>query len=206
MGFLVSIIGNSGVGKTTLAEKLAEQSGFFAGKEELPNRPFQSAFARDLHRYALANQVDFLLYRAEQERQIRSMEGIGVQDGGMDLDIHLFTHLFHHKGYLSDGEYSLCHRLYDQLRQALPGPDLFIYLESPIEVITQRFGVRNRRQEITRGEDLEQLQGFLQQWLDELAPDRVMTIDAAVDIDLSSANIDRLAQSIIELLGSQDQG
>jgi deoxyadenosine/deoxycytidine kinase len=200
MGHLVSIIGNSGVGKTTLAEKLSEQPGFFAGKEELEDRPFQTAFAQDLHRYALANQLDFLLYRIEQERHIRSLDGIGVQDGGLDLDHHLFTRLFHHKGYLSDEEYTLCRRLYDQLRSAYKAPDIFVYLDAPIEVAAKRFEARNRSQEIACCEDLDLLQGYLDDWLDGLNPDRILAVNATHKSYLNPVDVNRLRNTIIDLL------
>jgi deoxyadenosine/deoxycytidine kinase len=203
MGFLVSIIGNSGVGKTTLVENLASQADFFTVKEDLDVRPFQTAFARDLNRFALANQIDFLLFRAEQEGHLRSIAGIGVQDGGLDLDYHLFTRLFHHKGYLSDEEFELCGRLYTQVRSALPGPDLYVCLEAPIEVVSQRYKARNRSQEIARNEDLEKLQSFLEEWLADIEPDRVLKIDTADERYLGSQGVDRLSQAISDLLHAQ---
>lgn len=196
MGYLVSIIGNSGVGKTTLAERLAEQEGFFTAKEELDQRPFQAAYARDLKRYALANQIDFLLFRAEQERQIRFREGIGVQDGGMDQDFQCFTRLFHQAGYLTDDEFALCQRLYSQLRNCLAGPELFIYLEAPIEVISSRYKARERQTEIARKQDLETLQSLLDNWLEEIEPSRVITINASADDYLNPADTHRLSQNI----------
>jgi deoxyadenosine/deoxycytidine kinase len=205
MGYLVSIVGNSGVGKTTLAERLAEQDGFFAAKEQLDQRPFQSAFAQDLERYALANQVDFLLYRAQQERQIRSKEGIGIQDGGLDLDYHLFTRLFHHMAYLKDKEFALCQRLYNAQRSSLPEPDLYVYLEAPLEVVAERYAARDRSMEIATLRDLQALHSYLVQWLGTLEPSKILTIDAG---DKTFAEPDQLrvmAQSIRELLAGKDE-
>lgn len=82
MGKLIAVVGNSGVGKTTLTRGLVKMTALQAGVEELAERPFQQLFAKELNRFALANQLDFLLYRAEQEMVIRKMAaGIGIQDG-----------------------------------------------------------------------------------------------------------------------------
>lgn len=200
MGYLVSIIGNSGVGKTTLAERLAERAGFFAAKEDLRQRPFQAAFARDLQRFALANQIDFLLYRAEQERQIRSLEGIGIQDGGLDLDFRVFTRLFHQAGYLSEQELDVCRRLYQHLRQAQAPPDLMVYLKCPLEIISARYQIRGRAREIAQLGDLCSIQELLDEWLQEMEPEKVITIDAGDDKIISPDEVGRIAHQINDKL------
>src|SRR5512146_2425987 len=86
MGKLVTIVGSSGSGKTTLARVICRSKGFAPFLEDLKIRPFQASFMGELKTYALPNQVDFLLYRAEQELFIRQNDVIGIQDGGLDLD------------------------------------------------------------------------------------------------------------------------
>ena len=68
MGKIIVVIGNSGVGKTTLCAALSAAGPFAVGLEQHAERPFQALMAADPPRYALANQVDYLLRRAEQER------------------------------------------------------------------------------------------------------------------------------------------
>ena len=200
MGQLVSIIGNSGVGKTTLVELLAERPGFLAAKEDLQQRPFQALFARDLKSYALANQIDFLLYKAEQERWLRKQAGIGLQDGGLDQDYHIFTHLFFKAGYLDELEIELCGRLYHQLRQDQQPPDMYIYLECPVEVIAARYQARNREREITQLDDLHSVQSLLEKWLNEVEPHKLMMVNAGDDNYNSPEAVDKIAQQISEML------
>ncbi|KPL86058.1 deoxynucleoside kinase [Herpetosiphon geysericola] len=164
MGKLITIVGNAGIGKTTLTKLLCSDQRFFAALESHAERPFQQLFAQNLQRYALANQFDYLLLRAEQERAIRAQPGIGVQDGGLDEDFWVFSKHFQQQGYLTDAEFALCERLYDELRAGLGQPDLIISLEAPLEVIIQRYQQRNRPLEIAQRADLAKLGSLLADW------------------------------------------
>src|SRR4029434_6985386 len=127
--------------------------------------PFQQLFAGDLARYALANQIDYLLLRAEQERAARTGDAITLHDGGLDLDFHGFAKLFWHKGYLTDAEYALCERLYTALRAYLPPPDFVVFLMIPVSQAARRYRTRNRTLEITRLEDLALLSDLIDAWV-----------------------------------------
>ena len=70
MNKLISIVGASGVGKTALVTALSKTGEFITAYEQHAGRPFQALFKQD-RRYALHNQVDYFLLRAEQERELR---------------------------------------------------------------------------------------------------------------------------------------
>ena len=154
MGKIVIVVGNSGVGKTTLTRLLCEQGGYEAGLEQIGERPFQNQFARDLQRFALANQFDFLLFRSEQELLIRTGDNDGILDGGLEQDFAIFTRHFFNNGYLTEPEFRLCERLVGRLRQVLPPPELVIHLNAPLETIAERYAKRGRPLEIARQSDL----------------------------------------------------
>ena len=99
MSKLISIVGASGVGKTALVQVLAQNKNFNTAYEQHTERPFQALFKQD-KKYALANQVDYFLLRAEQEKDLRAAPQIGLIDGGLDLDFHGFTRLFLHRSLL----------------------------------------------------------------------------------------------------------
>ncbi len=181
MGRLITVVGNTGVGKTTLVSRLCQLAPFVTGLEQHEERPFQKLFSLDTQRYSLPNQVDYLLYRAEQELSIRASPADGLQDGGLDQDFYVFTRHFYQRGYLSEAEYGLCQRLYLLLRKLLTSPDLIIRLVAPINVIAKRFTGRGRKLEIARLADLEAMEVLLDDWLGQEKSIPVITVDASLE-------------------------
>jgi deoxyadenosine/deoxycytidine kinase len=199
VGKLITIVGNSGAGKTTLAHLLGTREGFSTGLEVLGERPYQELFKHD-SRHALANQVDFCLWRAEQERTIRSGKRAGILDGGLELDYFVFTHLFRLKGYLTNPEFDLLSRLFASLRTFLPSPDLIVYLHAPIDVIIDRFKSRNRSLEIASLEDLPLIQGLLDKWLSATDTTNVLRVDARNNFSLDKDALTVLSKNIWDRL------
>lgn len=200
MAKLISVIGNTGAGKTTLARLLCERAGFAAGLESHAERPFQALFKQN-PRYALANQVDYLLLRAEQEQSIRRGTRTGVLDGGLEMDFHVFSRLFFQKGWLQAEEFALLERLYAALRAGLPPPDLFIYLQVRPEVAAERFRRRGRPLEIAALEDIRLADALLEEWAARLDPRQVIRFDASEDDPNYSASLPALLEQIFQKVG-----
>jgi deoxyadenosine/deoxycytidine kinase len=175
MAKLISFIGASGAGKTSLVRALQTRGDFALGLESHAERPFQALFKQD-PRHALANQVDFLLYRAEQERLLRLDPRPALVDGGLNLDFHGFTRLFHARGWLTDPEFDLVRRLYTLTRQLLPPPDLIVHLTASDEAIRARLATRDRIN-IASAADASLLASFLDEWLDTVPQERILRLD-----------------------------
>jgi deoxyadenosine/deoxycytidine kinase len=206
VGKIIVVVGNSGVGKTTLCRALCGLRPFALGLEQHAERPFQTLMAAEPSRYALANQVDYLLLRAEQERVLRQTPRVGLIDGGLDLDFYGFTRLFHHRGYLGAAEFALCARLYRELRALLGPPDLILYLTAPLPVVEARHAGRGRALEIAQRADLALMEQFVGEWVAAVTDAPVVAIDATDDDYCGPDRLAALLPRLDGLLETRDSG
>jgi len=133
-GYIV-VEGPIGVGKTSLAKRLAETLHGTAVLENAEVNPFLERFYHSPRQGALPTQLHFLFQRARQLEELRQADlfrPLRVADFCMDKD-RLFAQLT-----LDDEEL----RLYDQVRAHmnldLPPPDLVVYLQAPVETLLAR--------------------------------------------------------------------
>jgi deoxyadenosine/deoxycytidine kinase len=99
-------------------------------------------------------------------------------DGGLDLDFHGFSRLFHRRGLLTGAELDLCRRVYNSLRERLPPPELFVRLCAQEGTVASRLATRDRIN-IARAEDTALFNTLLDQWLATLPPHQVLEIDVS---------------------------
>lgn len=146
----VVVEGPIGVGKTSLARKLAERFGADLVLENPAENPFLERFYRDGPRYALPTQLFFLFQRANQLRDLSQrdlFDGAVAGDFLIDKD-SLFAGLT-----LADDELALYRQIYESLRPQAPVPDLVIYLQAPTEVLLERIRRRGVPMETGLSED-----------------------------------------------------
>ena len=177
MNKLISVVGTSGVGKTALVQALARTGKFSVAYEQHAERPFQNLFKQD-RGYALANQIDYLLLRAEQEATLRASSKVGLMDGGLDLDFHGFTRLFQRRRLLTDSEYDLCRRVYSFVRASFPPPDLIVRLNVDEHTVVHRLSTRERVN-IASAEDTALFNSFLDEWVAGLPSDQILELDVS---------------------------
>lgn len=177
MSKLVTVVGASGVGKTALVCALAKAYEFETAFEQHVERPFQVLFQQDA-RYALANQLDYFLVCAEEEKRLRASPRIGLMDSGLDLDFHGFTRIFHRRGLLTDPEFELCQRAYHLLRELLPPPELIVRLHADAGTVANRLSARDRIN-IASAEDTAWFDLFLDQWLASVPSAHVLELDVS---------------------------
>ncbi len=137
-GFIV-VEGPIGVGKTSLARRLAETFGSELLLEGAAENPFLERFYRNPRAAAMQTQLFFLLQRAQQMQELRQgdmFEPVRVADFLMDKD-RIFAKLT-----LDAEEYKLYEQVYSHLTIDVPTPDLVIYLQAPVDVLMKRINKR----------------------------------------------------------------
>jgi len=135
----VTVEGPIGVGKTTLARRLAEHFGYPVLLEPSTDNPFLDRFYRQGRRHALPTQLYFLLNRTRQIADLPRDDLVGpslVADFLLDKD-DLFARMT-----LDDQEYALYRQIYDNLDIHPPSPDLVVYLQAPVNVLLARIRQR----------------------------------------------------------------
>ena len=135
----VVIEGPIGAGKTSLARRLAGQSGAHLLLEQPDENPFLARFYRDSARYALPTQMFFLFQRVQQLGELKQLDMFQsaiVSDFLLEKD-RLFARLT-----LADDELRLYEQMHDQLKPSTADPDLVIYLQAPAETLVERVGRR----------------------------------------------------------------
>lgn len=152
----VVVEGPIGVGKTSLARRLAKSFGSELILEQADENPFLERFYRNPRSAALQTQLHFLFQRTRQLEDMRQhdlFDTVRVADYLIDKD-RLFAKLT-----LDEEEFALYDQIYERLATDMPTPDLVIYLQAPSDVLLERIARRGIRyeQQIER-EYLEKLQ------------------------------------------------
>ena len=138
----IAIEGPIGVGKTSLAQRLATRLDATAVLEEKEN-PFLGDFYASRPGAALQTQLFYLLNRHRQQLAMRQgdlFSQAAVANYLFDRD-KIFAYL-----NLDDNELFIYQRLYELLARDVPSPDLVIYLQAPTDVLVRRQKERHRRE------------------------------------------------------------
>ncbi|PMS25829.1 deoxynucleoside kinase [Trinickia soli] len=141
----IAIEGPIGVGKTSLAQRLAERWPMRTLLERPEANPFLARFYGDMPRYALATELQFALQRAEEGRQTADWlaQGVAVITDFIARKNAIFARLT-----LPDDEWRLYRALTEHIdTAAAPVPDLVIHLQASAPTLFARIEKRARAEE-----------------------------------------------------------
>lgn len=142
-GFVV-VEGPIGVGKTTLAKRLAKSLGSNMLLEAAEENPFLEKFYENPRNAALPTQLYFLMQRTRQLKQLKQddmFNPVRVADFLIQKD-RLFAEVT-----LDSDELDLYEQVYSNLTLDIRRPDLVVYLQAPVEVLLARINRRGIKHE-----------------------------------------------------------
>lgn len=168
----VTIEGNIGAGKTTLASKLAEHYRAKLVLEEFADNPFLPKFYKKPEQYAFPLELFFMAERYKQLQDLILQKSMFHQ---LTISDYLFTKsLLFAKVTLSEDEFKLYQRLFEIVQQNLIHPEILIYLHAPVQKLQQN--IRKRQRSYEQGIPDEYLQSIQDTYLQFLKQFPVPTL------------------------------
>jgi deoxyguanosine kinase len=135
----IVIEGPIGVGKSSLARRLALHLNAETVLEQPEDYPFLERFYDDTPGYAFQTQLCFLFQRM---RQVRGLAQPGMFTHTVVSDFMFAKDALFARMNLSDEEYHLYAQMYAQLAPQVPQPDLVVWLQAGPETLLERIRQR----------------------------------------------------------------
>lgn len=143
--YYVAIEGPIGVGKTSLANLLAEKLGARKVLEDFEDNPFLADFYEEPERFAFQTQLFFLLQRYQQQQELRQVDifhNLLITDY-MFIKDRLFASL-----NLNEKEMNLYDTIANLLEKNVINPDMVIYLQADTDTLVKNINKRQRTFEV----------------------------------------------------------
>lgn len=137
----IVIEGPLGVGKTSLAHKLAERFNAQILLENIEDNPFLEKFYQNPKRYGFQIQIFFLLRRYQHSLELDQK---GLFKSAIITDYLFDKDRIFAKVNLDDKEFWLYEQMFQLLKKRVPVPDLVIFLQTKTEVLMERIRGRNK--------------------------------------------------------------
>lgn len=141
----ITIEGNIGAGKTTLAHLLSKRLNARLILEEFADNPFLPKFYENQQQYAFPLELFFM---AERYKQLKDLLQTKDMFQHVTVSDYLFTKcLLFAKVNLPEAEFLLYQKLFEIINPQLVQPDLLIYLHAPVGKLKENIRRRNRSYE-----------------------------------------------------------
>ena len=179
----IAVEGPIGVGKTTLARRIADTFDYDLLLEEAELNPFLERFYQNRQQTALATQLFFLFQRVQKITELKQRD---MFDQARVADFVLEKDPLFARVNLEPDEFTLYEKVFNKMRVDAPVPDLVIYLQASPDRLLERID--------RRGIDAERLidRQYLEQ-LNEVYSEFFLYYDAAPLLIVNANEID-LAQ------------
>jgi deoxyguanosine kinase len=141
----IAIEGNIGAGKTSLAQKIADDFNAKLILERFKDNPFLPKFYEDQNRYAFPLEMSFLADRYQQ--LLDDITQFDLFKDCVVADYDAYKSLIFAKVTLAEEEYNLYRKLFHLMHKELPKPDVYVYLYQNTERLLENIRKRGRNYE-----------------------------------------------------------
>ncbi|MCD4773584.1 MAG: deoxynucleoside kinase [Bacteroidales bacterium] len=173
----IAIEGTIGAGKTTLAEKIADQYNAKLILEQFEDNDFLPKFYKEPDKYAFPLEMSFMASRFQQLKDQLSTQDLFKSFTIADYFINK-TLIFARKT-LQDDEYKLFSKFFNFINSSLPKPDLLVYLY--VDVDRLKMNIINRGRDYEKNIEksyLEKIQKGYFDYIRQQLEMRILIIDA----------------------------
>lgn len=204
MALYITLCGNIGVGKSTLAEMMADRWRWKLFKESVEDHPYLADYYADRPRWALASQLVFLERTFRQQITITRGDVNAVQERSAAENFMVFVRSLWEQDILPTRDYSTLRDLYVMLAGIVRPANLLVYLRANEETLLHRIALRGRTYEAS-GVDREYLTAlnhsydrFFEEY--EIGPRLAIDMNR-YDIALRPADAEEVLRLIAEACG-----
>ncbi|MCD6598284.1 MAG: deoxynucleoside kinase [Bacteroidales bacterium] len=138
----IVIEGSIGVGKTSLATKIAKDYNAKLVLEQFAENPFLPKFYKDPDRFSFPLELSFLADRYQQLK--KEMINPDLFYSFIIADYYFMKSLIFAGRTLEDDEYNLYRQLFLIIYESIPRPDLYVYLQVDTNKLLENIKKRGR--------------------------------------------------------------
>jgi deoxyadenosine/deoxycytidine kinase len=162
----ISIAGNIGAGKSSLAQSLGDHFKWKPYYESVDDNPYLSDFYSDMSQWSFHLQIYFLANRFKRHKEIIEANESVIQDRSIYEDAEIFARNLYDIGKMTERDYSNYRSLFRVLMEYLRPPDLMIYLRAQTDTLARQISKRGRDfEQGIQHTYLEQLNKLYEEWI-----------------------------------------
>ncbi|MFT6795624.1 MAG: deoxyguanosine kinase [Maribacter sp.] len=199
----ITIEGNIGAGKTSLATKISEEFNAKLILERFAENPFLPSFYQDQARYAFPLEMSFLANRYQQFSDDTNQ--FDLFKSFMISDYDIFKSLIFAKVTLQKQEYELYRKIFNFMYKEVRKPKIYVYLYQTTERLLEQIKKRGREYEQgIEGDYLENINRGYMNFLKTYPKENQLIIDVSeLDFVNQKKDYDHLLETIENFAISQ---
>lgn len=200
----IVIEGNIGAGKTSLSTRISNEYNANLVLEQFAENPFLPKFYKEPEKFAFQLETSFLIDRYDQlKKQLQTQD---IFKSFVISDYYFAKSLIFSKNTLKSDEFNLYRKIFNAIYNNVPKPDLYVYLNLPVENLMHNIKNRGRDYEkyITE-EYLEQIQDAYFEYFKKQKDFKFLVINTKnIDFVNNPADYEKIKKTILN--NSYNQG